>query len=45
MKKIHVIKVEPSNPPRIVEVSPDLDSLQQEVGGYIQVICDILQVD
>ena len=38
MKKLRVIKVEPSKPPRIVEVSPDLDSLQHEVGGYIQVI-------
>ena len=38
MKKLRVIKVEPSKPPRIVEVPPDLDSLQREVGGYIQVI-------
>ena len=38
MKKLRVIKVEPSKPSRIVEVSPDLDSLQHEVGGYIQVI-------
>lgn len=38
MKKLRAIKVEPSKPPRIVEVSPDLDSLQHEVGGYIQVI-------
>ena len=38
MKKLRIIKVEPSKPPRIVEVSPDLDSLQHEVGGYIQVI-------
>lgn len=38
MKKLRLIKVEPSKSPRIVEVPPDLDSLQHEVGGYIQVI-------
>ena len=37
-QKMKVIVVEPNKPPRLKEIDPGLDSLQKEVGGYIETV-------
>lgn len=36
--RMKVLRVEPYEPPKVVEIDPGLKSLQKEVGGYIEVL-------